>query len=311
MAVKFWINGIGSRRSRGPSPTKQLVEENGFTLNGQHAGTVLLIHGLTGTPQEMRGIAQLLHRHGYAVVCPRLANHGEPIDILQRTTWQECYASVRTAFLRLDDGHTPRPIFVAGLSMGALLALVLAEEFPDRIAGVSCLSPTLFYDGWNMPWSRHLLPLAHMIPHIKYWFYFKEESPYGLKNAAVRARIHRYYTKATLQDLGWVQQYGYPYFPVSLLCELQRLVRHLTKRLPAIHTPVQLIQAQEDDMTSVKNAQFIYDRIHSPMKELILLHNSYHIITVDQERDLVAQKMGEFFDRINLHDHAATHTTHS
>ncbi len=182
--------------------------------------------------------------------------------------------------------------------MGALLALLLAEEFPAQIAAVSCLSPTLFYDGWNMRWPKYLLPLGYYTP-LKYWFYFKEESPYGLKNEAIRRRLHRYYEKASLQDIGEVGQFGYPYFPVSLLCQLHFLVRHLTKRLPAITTPVQLIQAEEDDMTSVKNSQFLYDRLGSPIKELVLLKNSYHIITVGQERDLVAQRMGEFFRRVS------------
>ena len=285
------------RRPRAPASTTR-AEDNGFTLNGQHAGTVLLIHGLTGTPHEMKGIGMLLNRQGYTVVCPQLANHSEPIEILKQTTWQECYASVRDALRSLDAASVPRPLFTAGLSMGALLALLLAEEFPDRVAGVSCLSPTLFYDGWNMRWPRHLLPLGYFTP-LRYWFYFKEEPPYGVKNEAIRRRLHRYFETTSFDDISQVAQYGYPYFPVSLLCELHFLVKHLTKRLPRITTPVQFIQAEEDDMTSVKNSQFLYERVRSEIKELILLKDSYHIITVDQERALVAQKMGEFFRRIS------------
>ena len=279
------------------TPRSRGTEMQGFSLNGQETGTVLLVHGLTGTPHEMRGIGQLLNRQGYTVICPRLANHGEPLEILKNTTWQECYQSVRAAFLDIQDAAHPGPLFAAGLSMGALLALVLADEFPRQIVGVSCLSPTLFYDGWNMPWSRHLLPLGYYTP-LKHWFYFKEESPYGIKHGAIRQRLHRYYDGARLEDVERVGQFGYPYFPISLVSELYFLVKHLTKRLPAMTTPVQLIQAEEDDMTSVKNSQFIYDRIRSDIKELILLKNSYHIITVDQERDLVAQKMADFFHRV-------------
>ena len=88
------------------------------------------------------------------------------------------------------------------------------------------------------------------------------------------------------------------YFPVTLFCELRLLIQHLKKKLPLIRIPVQLIQAQEDDMTSVKNSQFIHDKIHSPVKEIFLLHNSYHVITADQERETVAVKMNEFFSRI-------------
>jgi len=59
-----------------------------------------------------------------------------------------------------------------------------------------------------------------------------------------------------------------------------------------------MIQASEDDMTSVKNSQYIYDRVASAQKEIVLLHDSYHVITADQERRKVAQKMNEFFCRV-------------
>jgi esterase/lipase len=62
--------------------------------------------------------------------------------------------------------------------------------------------------------------------------------------------------------------------------------------------PVQLIQAKDDDVASVKNSKFIYDRISSKIKEIVLLYNSYHVITADKEREMVAAKVTGFFDRI-------------
>jgi len=256
--------------------------------------TVLLIHGLTGTPNEMKGLANFFYRRGYSVLCPRLAHHGEPLHILKRAKWQEFYQSVKETLLKIPTDQT---IFVAGLSMGALLALLLAEEFPERISGVTCLSPTLFYDGWNIPWSHYLLPLAYYTP-IRYCAYFKEEPPYGIKNERIRGKVHEYYKNASLDDVSEVAQYGYPYFPVTLLCELRLLIRNLMKKMSRIRTPVQMIQASEDDMTSVKNSQFIHDHVASVQKEIVLMHDSYHVITADQERRAVAQKMNKFFCRI-------------
>ena len=299
MAVKFRLR-LNAQNHQAPSPRSpnRPSLETGFSFQGRDGiGTVILVHGLTGTPHEMKGLGTFLNRQGYAVLCPRLANHGEPIEILSQTTWEECYRSVQEALRSIDGTGHSGPIFISGLSMGALLALLLAEEFPSRIAGVSCLSPTLFYDGWNVPWTRYLLPLAYSTP-LKRFFYFKEEPPYGIKNQALRQRIHRYYDTARLDDIDQVAQYGYPCFPVSLLCELHFLVKHLSQRLRHITTPVQLIQANDDDMTSVKNSQFIYNRIRSDVKELVLLYDSYHIITADQERDLVARNVGDFFNRV-------------
>jgi carboxylesterase len=273
------------------------VEEGSLHLRGSNGASVILIHGLTGTPHEVRFLAHFLNKKGYTVFCPRLANHGEPLYVLKKTKWQQLYESVRKIVLEIKQSEQHGPVFTAGLSMGALLALLLAEEFPDCISGVCCLSPTLFYDGWNIPWIKYLLPLAAATP-LKYITYFKEEPPYGIKNETIRQRIHTYYKNADLHKLEGVVKYGYPFFPVTLLCELNRLIKYLEKKLPAIRTPVQCIQAQHDDMTSVKNSQFICHQIQSKVKEIFLLHNSYHVITADVERETVAEQMEAFFTRI-------------
>ena len=270
--------------------------DNGFVLEGVNGATVILIHGLTGTPNEMRFLANFLNRRGYSVICPRLANHGQPLSVLKRTRWQELYASVRDAAAVRQALTGGGRVFVSGLSMGALLALVLADEYRDRIAGVTCLAPTLFYDGWNTPGARFFMPLA--CTPIKHFFYFKEEPPYGIRNEAIQARVHKYYANASLDNMENVAQYGYPFYPVTQLYQLQLLVKYLSRRLPNMKTPIQLIQAKDDDMTSIKNSKYIYDRVKSPMKEMVFLYNSYHVISVDQERDIVAEKMEGFFSRV-------------
>ncbi len=271
-------------------------KDEDLLLRGGNKNLLVLIHGLTGTPNEVKHLARFFHKKDYSVICPRLANHGKPLSVLKKTTWQEFYESARYEFVRCLKDTGSNNVFVGGLSMGALLALLLADEFPDKVTAVSCLSPTLFYDGWNVPWYRHFLPLAYYTP-VKHFAYFKEDSPYGIKNKSIRKRVHQFFSKASLHDISGVGQFGYAYFPVTLLCQLRLLVNHLAQRFHAIKVPVQIIQAKEDDMTSMKNAQFIYDRISSSIKEIVLLENSYHIITADQERGKVSSKMSEFFNK--------------
>lgn len=179
--------------------------------------------------------------------------------------------------------------------MGALLSLLLAAEFQGGVAGVSCLSPTLFYDGWNVPWYHFLLPLASHT-WLKHICYFKEDPPYGLKNERLRERVHQYYQKADIHDLGEVDRFGYPFFPARLLGELRRLVRNLNGKLPSVCSPCQVIQARHDDVSSVRNARHIHDRVSSVRKEIVYLEDSYHVITADQERGKVAKSMLTFFD---------------
>jgi len=268
--------------------------DRGLFLKGINDSAIILAHGMTGSPQEMKFFAEYLNRMGYSVLCPRLANHGQPIEVLKKTKWQEFYQSIRSAFQEASRGH--KFIFAAGLSLGALLVLLLADEFGDKISAVSCLSPTLFYDGWNTPWTKYLLPFAFATP-LKNVFYFKEERPYGIKNKKIQDLMYRYYSKAGLDDIEHVDRFGYPYFPVTLFYQLNLCVKHLSKRLSYIHNPLQLIQARNDDITGVKNSQFIYDRIKSDIKELVLLDNSYHVITADQEREKVAQCTADFFNK--------------
>ena len=111
---------------------------------------VLLIHGLGGTPVELRFIAQGLARAGYTVYCCQLAGHCGTPEELRRSTWQEWYASVEAAHDKLKE-HCD-VILAGGLSMGGILALHLAQNRPDGVHGLLLYAPTLKLDGWSMPW---------------------------------------------------------------------------------------------------------------------------------------------------------------
>lgn len=283
---------------RTPPSAASTAPDAGIFLPGTNGKALILVHGLTGTPNEMRFLAWFFNAQGYTVSCPRLANHGQPLAVLRSTPWEKFYATVREAYETVRPHH--QQVYAGGLSMGALLALLLADEFPEAIAGVSCLSPTLFYDGWNVPWYNFLLYLAPWTG-LQDFFYFKEEPPYGLKNERIRDRVHQYYLNADLQDLHDVDRFGYPYFPVRLLSELRQLVGHLQTRLGFIHCPCQVIQARHDDVSSVRNALLIHDHVASTCKEIVYLEDSYHVITADQERGKVANYMLEFFSRESSH----------
>ena len=285
------IFSLNLRRS---SPAA-VAADSAIVLPGDSRRTVILVHGLTGTPNEMRHLAFSLHKRGYTVICPRLARHDQPLHVLKYATWEELYSSVREVFLRtLETGDK---VYVAGLSMSALFVLLLAEEFGERLAGGICLAPTLFFDGWNVPWYQRLLPIASRTP-LKYCLFYRESPPYGIKNEKMRAMVHRFYSNATLGNIESISKFGYAFFPVSLFYQLHRLARKVTPMLGRIRAPILLIHPQEDDTASVKNSQLIHDRISSPIKRLVILRDSYHVITADQEREKVGSAIGEFLEAI-------------
>ena len=272
---------------------QQIISNESFFLKGDN-NLCFLIHGLTGTPKEMTYLSWRLHKVGYSVAVPLMEAHNMSLSVLKRKRWQEFYASIKEKFLEYQMQY--EKIFVAGLSFGALLGILLAYEFPQKIKAVTCLSPTFFYDGWGTPKIKILLPLVYATP-LKYYIYFKEEYPYGIKNDRLRRRIQNYYTRAKLGDYSKVHLYGYPIIPISCMYQNHLLAKYTMRILGKVNVPVQILQAKNDEVTSPKNSYYIYNRIASKDKEIYLFENSYHIITADQEREKVADKVISFFEK--------------
>ncbi len=268
------------------------IPDSGFFMNANSPNLCFLIHGLTGTAREMASIAKRLNTARFSVTAPMMPRHNRSLSELKRASWEELYAGIKNEFLKYAADYDN--IFLGGLSFGALLCLLLAYEFPNKVRAITCYSPTLFFDGWNTPKLKFLLPLICKTP-LKYYLYLKEESPYGIKNERLRAKIEGFYSQADLFDYSKVHLYGYPVIPVSNMHQNLRLTSYISKILPAIKTPIQLIQAKEDDITSPENSYFIYNRIGSKDKKVLLLEDSYHIIIADQERERVAQETIDFF----------------
>ncbi len=276
------------------------VADQGIYLSADAGCMVLLLHGLTGTPTELGYLAyHLRHRGGHSVRVPRLVNHGQPVGVLARTTWRQLHASAKEAFLEARFAARTRsvPLVVGGLSLGAVLSLMLAAEFRADVAGVACLSPTLFYDGWNVPWYHRLIPLVNYTP-LKYFTYFREREPFGLRDEELRRRIAGHYGQMSLRDSADADSLGYAHFPVRLFCEMLPLVARCKRLLPAVISPVLLVQAEHDDMTGPSNAEFIRDRVRSARRELMLLKRSYHLVSVDLERSAVADRLRAFCDSL-------------
>lgn len=276
------------------------LPDRGLFLQAEGGCRVLLLHGLTGTPTELGYIAyHLQYRGGYAVDCPRLVNHGQPLSILAATTWTELYESARAAFLESRQAARASnvPLVIGGLSLGAILCLMLAAEHGEEVDGVVCFSPTLFYDGWNVPWMHKLIPMVDYTP-LKYFSYFREDEPFGLRDEALRRKVAAQYAKTSLHDSGGASSLGYAHFPVRLFCEMRHLIARCKQTLPQVMCPVLLVQAKHDDMTSPRNSQFIFERIGSTSKQLLLLEQSYHVVTADLERATVAAHVQKFCESV-------------
>ncbi len=254
---------------------------------GEHA--VLLIHGLTGSPFEMKHLARRLHKAGFTVKGTCLAGHCSTIEHLKDTRWQDWYGTVYETFREMKKDH--ETVSAAGLCMGALFALYLASEVGGELSSISLLSTTIFYDGWSLPWYRFLLPVSYL-PLVRYFYSYREGEPYGIKNESIRRHV-----AALLQD----NSVAYSTFPSQSMHELFRLVRRVKKILPLVKTPTLILHALEDDIASIRNADYVERHISSPVIKKVFLENSYHMLTMDNQKELVAQETIRFFE-----EHART-----
>lgn len=262
------------------------MNDNSFTLEGGPTA-VLLIHGLTGTPSEMRGVAKAIARRGYTVHVVQLAGHCGSEDDLLRTGWRDWSRSVERAFDQLRERH--QTVFVGGLSMGALLSLNLAHNRPGEVAGLLLYSTTLFYDGWAIPRTRVFLKPALALGFSR-WIRFVESAPYGIKDDRLRGRLMR-----SMQQ-GDSAAAGNAATPGGSLVQLHRLIARVKKALPSIRTPALVVHAREDDMTSLRNADYLASRLGGDVDKVIL-DDSYHMVTLDLDKARLIDHSVEFLGR--------------
>jgi carboxylesterase len=261
-----------------------------FYFQGTNGKGVLLIHGLTGAPVEMRFVGKTLNRMGYTVYAPRLAGHGVDIDTLIKTTHRDWIDGLGEPLNRLKAECDE--VSTAGICVGGALGLMLAHSEPGRVARSVVYAPALQYDGWNQPWwQRYINPvirLGYYFPAL-YHLTFEEKAPFGIKDERMRRFLME---GASMKGV-------LPCFPIIALYENMLLNDALRKALPAMTTPTLLIHSREDDVSNPRNAERI-KALHGGPVELVYLQNSYHMVHVDQERELVARLTGEFIGGLSV-----------
>lgn len=262
-----------------------IAADHGFRLRSDSRRGVLLIHGLTGAPGEMKFLAKRLHRQGFDVCAPQLAGHGADQDALLATTWRDWLASIVAAYdnyaREVDEVH------VAGICVGGALGLILAASRP-AIKSAVVYSMTFEYDGWNMKgWMKgaYLIQAVANLPGVRK-ISFAEPYPFGLKDERLRERVANApesFIEGSLDRL-----------PFGALFQMYRLGRHVERIGGEIQTPCLILHAREDDMSHPRNAWRLKRALGGPA-QVRLLEDSYHMVHVDRERGLVAELTGAFF----------------
>jgi carboxylesterase len=233
---------------------------------------VLLLHGLTGSPFEVRPVAEALQQAGARCLGPVMPGHGGDPRALDGLGWREWVEGARLALFRLEGSER---LLVVGCSMGALVALVLAHEHPGRVDGLALLAPAL---------ELALLPrLAGMVARR---LRLVGAPLIGKRSSDVRDPEMRRRNPA-LQAI-----------PPSALGELVRMQAHVENILPGVAVPALVIAGARDHTVTVAGARRIARRIGSAPARLVVLPHSAHLVGIDVERERVADEVVALLARI-------------
>lgn len=240
-------------------------KNSSFFLKGNSNIGILLLHGWTSPPDELRPLADYLNSFGYTVSAPLLRGHGTKPEDLAGVKWQDWLADTREALEDLKK-QTSR-IFVGGISMGGNLAMLLSKD--EAVSGIIAMGASVKYRFHNLAKAS-----IFFIGLIK--TYRKKYYP---------PRVRKYIKGRKI----------YAYYPIENAKEIFRLAKHTREFLPEIEKPILIMQSTADHMVSKKSPQMIFDGVKSKMKEIFWIKNAYHVFA---ENKKVHDKIAEFILRI-------------
>lgn len=246
--------------------------------------TLVLIHGLFSSPLEFALASQVLRSRGVRFDCLEIPGY-TLADRTRPSSWRDWVAAASAA---LDARFGPdEPIVLGGLCDGGAVAAALAAEArPQRVCGVAMLSPTFDYDGWSLsPW-RHLRRLGYALGLAR-WITIREREPFGIKNPKIRKWVVREF------EVGDVSAIGPSRLPLWGLRESERLHAHVRPLLRALSMPLLVLHAREDEITSLASVECWTAALGKAVR-LIVLEHSYHMITIDNDRQRVAHELADF-----------------
>lgn len=249
---------------------------------------MMLFHGLLSSPQEFGLINHWLRNNGVTLAVPTVPGYTLATDV-RSPDWRQW----RDAAVEIIDqtGSGDEPIILGGLCMGGVLAAAAALKTRRRIAGLILMSPTFDYDGWGLSPIRHLR-------HLGYWtgldrfFSVAEREPYGVKSPKIRKWVIREMEERANSAVGPSR------IPLTSLREGERMMAQVRAQLSELNCPLLVMHAREDEITTLASVQNLFDALPIPDKELVVLENSYHMITIDNDRHEVSRQLVNFAKRV-------------
>ncbi len=245
---------------------------------------VFLIHGLGGTQYDLGSMHKRLKNAGFVTHSLTLPGHGTTPEDLAGVSAENWIDAVIAKYREVVEQH-PR-LHLMGMCMGALLAAVLAQRERHSKGHLILLAPPVYIDGWATPWYRVLRPLLYRVPGVGRTMKIEEEDPFGIKNEQLRAIVKAKFERG--------ENFHYRWVPLECIRQVDRLRGIVMKSAKDIRCPTLVIHAREDELTSLRSANFLVEQIGGARARMVVLEDSYHMICVDNDREIVARNVLEF-----------------
>jgi len=240
-----------------------------FRFEGANGKAVLIIHGWTSTPYEVRRLGKYLNENGYTVSGPQLRGHGTVPKDLEEIKWQEWFQDIEKEYCELKKNH--RKVFVAGTSIGSNLALLLAST-NKNVAGLILMAT---------PYAIKFESLAVMLARLNLFFrkYNKKHYPptFGVSTTITRL-------------------ISYKRYPIRNALEIFKLVKKSREELSRILQPCLILQSTHDHVICRKSAENIYCSIGSVQKKIKYIRRAYHTFISDIKNDYVFKDILDFLN---------------
>ncbi len=246
-----------------------VVQDPAWQPFAAYSGTgpgVLVSHGFTGSPGSMLPLARRLAEAGCNVECPRLTGHTEHWRDLVPATAEDWLRDLREPLARLKARSSA--VFAVGLSMGGALVLRLAQTDPD-LRGVAVINHALYFGNPLVPFAGLLKRILPSTPAIA----------------------------SDIMDPG-VREPSCDRTPTAGVAQVYRLARMVRRDLPSLRQPLLILKSRQDHVLPLRNATRTLALAGSARKELVWLERSYHVATLDYDRDLIADTCLAFFQRV-------------
>lgn len=253
---------------------------------------VVLLHGLCSTPDELLTVQSALRGSGYSVHPMRVDGYSfdAAVPVQHAMPYERWIDAIEAQVKVLRMQHDR--VMLVGISAGSSLALGAAIRCGGDVDALVLMSTTLRFDGWAVPRTHVLLPLAFYTPLGRLWQY-RERPPYGVKNERVRAWIERELRQRK------VSRAGSALIGVGHLREHDRLIRHVKRNLHRVQCDsVLALHARQDEVAGVANLDILARGLRCKAFRSVVLTDSYHMITIDNDRHQVARETVAFADAV-------------